>query len=139
MGLRTSVVPEGSFWVTNISPMNVTLSDLNITIRAQSSINLLDKKHYSFTKEQLLKSVKDGSLYKKNNRIVIRKVLPYTEEKEKITISTNGIPTRQRSILVINEKKCEELEEIKDKRAAEEAFAEETADLTDEPGANNGK
>ena len=44
------------FWVTNISSTNVSLSDLALTIKARSTVNLLDEKHYNFTLEQLLKS-----------------------------------------------------------------------------------
>jgi hypothetical protein len=38
--------PEETLWIANISDRNVSLSDLGITIKAYSNINLLDKKNY---------------------------------------------------------------------------------------------
>lgn len=65
-----------TFWVTNISNMNVSLRDLNISLKAMSHANLLDERHYSYTLEQLQKSAESGSIYRKRNKIKIRKVPP---------------------------------------------------------------
>lgn len=69
-----------SFWITNYSKQNVTLSDLNITVRSYTSVNLLDQKHYKFTEDQLLKSKESGSLFIKRNKISIRSVTPVGRE-----------------------------------------------------------
>ena len=65
-----------NFWITNISNRNVSLSDLNLTIKAYSSINLMDSKHYNYSIEQINKSVLNGSIYNKRNKIFVRKVAP---------------------------------------------------------------
>lgn len=55
------------FWVFNISNSDVSLGDLNITIRSKTSVNLL--KNSQITYEQALKSAESGSLFKKRNKI----------------------------------------------------------------------
>lgn len=110
--------------------MNVSLADLNLTIKAYSSVNLMDKKHYSYTLSQLETSLKSGSLFKKRNKIVPRTVPPEII-KNNLPISYDTfIPSRERSILSIKEEKYEEL------NVSDEAFAEdsiETAVLDAEP------
>lgn len=114
-----------TFWVTNISNMNVSLSDLNLTIKAHSSVNLLDDKHYSYTKEQLDESVKKGSIFKKRNKIFVRKVAPITEKHIVLSIKDTYIQTRERSIYSIKEEKYEELDMTDDE------FIKENIDLID--------
>lgn len=114
-----------TFWVTNISNMNVSLSDLNLTIKARSSVNLLDDKHYSYTKEQLDKSVKEGSIFKKRNKIFVRKVAPIVESKVVLSIKDTYIQSRERSIYSIKEETYEELEMTDDE------FIKENIDLID--------
>ena len=71
------------YWITNITylngkknRMNILLADLQIMIRSGESKNLLDKKHFSYTLDQINKSAESGSLYKKRDKIKIRKVAP---------------------------------------------------------------
>jgi len=116
---------EETFWVTNISNMNVSLSDLALTINASSTVNLLDKRHYKYTKEQLIKSAKEGSLFKKRNKIFVRKLAPEVENKKKLFLSDNIIPTRKRSIFEITETKYEEL------NLSDEKYAEENAEIAE--------
>ena len=111
------------FWVTNISKMNVTLSDLALTIPAFSTINLMDTRHYQYTLEQLQQSALSGSLFKKRNLIVIRKVAPNLEMKKTIPIDReSALPSKERSILTIKEEKYEELQ------ISDEEFALENID-----------
>lgn len=105
--------------------MNVSLSDLNLTIKARSSVNLLDDKHYSYTKEQLDKSVKEGSIFKKRNKIFVRKVAPIVESKVVLSIKDTYIQSRERSIYSIKEETYEELEMTDDE------FIKENIDLID--------
>lgn len=74
-------------WVKNTSKKNVSLRDLNITIPAGKSVNLLDNKHYNFTELQVQKSIESGSIYLKRNMIRVlldgpAKVLPKKIEVE---------------------------------------------------------
>jgi len=69
------------FWITNISKMNVCLRDLNLTVKARSSINLMDLKHYRYTLEQLQKSAESGSLYRKSDKIKVCNVAPTFRNK----------------------------------------------------------
>lgn len=111
----------------NISNRDVSLSDLNLTIRAKRTINLLDSKHYSFTFEQLQKSLESGSLFKKrhilkflNKKIEIPKLL--SEKKDII------FPTKHRSTVVVNYYEYKEEENNDDLKIAEE-IAEQNAKL----------
>ena len=115
-----------TFWVTNISNMNVTLSDLNLTIKANSSVNLLDNKHYYYNKKQLIDSAASGSIYKKSDKIFIRKVSPTFEKINQLQLSSNSLPSRDRSIFVIKHENYEELE------LSDDEFAEQNSDLVDE-------
>ncbi len=61
--------------------MDISLSDLRITIRRGQSINLYaktprGKPRWNFTKEQIDASVESGSIFKKGKVIKIRKVAP---------------------------------------------------------------
>lgn len=112
-----------AFWITNISNRNVSLSDLNLTIKAYSSINLLNKKHYNYTLEQLIKSRDSGSIFNKRNKIKVRQIEPEIIKMNAPTLAETYIPSRERSIYSIKEEKYEEL------MMSDEAFAEENASL----------
>jgi len=108
-----------SFWISNISPVNISLGDLNLTVRAYSSINLLDSKHYHYTLSEIQKSVNSGSIFKKRNKIVVRKNPPIILNPKIATLEETYIPSRQRSGISIKEVKYEELEEINESLAPE--------------------
>ena len=102
--------PEKVFWITNISPRNVTLSDLNISIPALASVNLLDSKHYYLTEEQLITSSTTGSIFKKRHLLAVRRVPPQMIPKEQITRDPNAIiPNRSISTYEIKQQQYEEL------------------------------
>ena len=74
MVLRGSSKKE--FWLINKSvDRDVSLSDLRITIKKASRINLLSN-HFSFTKEQIDASVNSGSIYKKRHILCVREIEP---------------------------------------------------------------
>lgn len=122
-----------AFWVTNMSPMNVTLADLALNIKAFSTVNLLDQRHYKYNLEQLLKSKESGSLFKKRDRIVVRDVPPPDPEKNKVQIVYGSIiPDRTRSLFNINEEEYEELKvSDEDQKKQDEIYAKENADLAE--------
>ncbi len=113
------------FWITNISNTDVSLADLNLTIRAQSSINLLDNKHYNYTLEQLERSKVSGSLFKKSNKVYVRKVPPMFSKINLPVVEDAFIPNRKKSLYEIKQEKYEEL------LISDDEFAEENADLAD--------
>lgn len=113
------------FWVTNISKRNVSLADLNLTIKAFSSVNLLDKKHYSYSLEQLQSSRDSGSIYNKRDKIKLRDVAPEIIKMNMPVIAETYIPSRERSVYSIKDEKYEELE------MSDEDFAKENADMVD--------
>lgn len=121
------------FWVTNMSSMNVTLADLALNIRAFSTVNLLDKRHYKYTLEQLLKSKESGSLFKKRDKIVVRDIPPPDPEKNKTPIVYSSIiPDRARSLYQIEEEEYDELKvSEEDQKTQDEIFAKENADLAE--------
>lgn len=114
-----------SFWVTNICNRNVSLADLNLTIKAFSSVNLADDKHYHYTLEELEKSAQSGSLFKKRNVIYVRKVPP-TMIKVGIPLARETfLPSRERSVFSIKEENYEEL------NISDEQFASENAEIAE--------
>lgn len=121
------------FWVTNMSPMNVTLADLALNIKAFSTINLLDKRHYRYTMEQLVKSKESGSLFKKRDKIAVRDVPPPRPDKEKVPFAQSSFfPDRGRSLYRIDETEYEELQvSDEDQKKQDELYAKENADLAE--------
>ena len=116
------------FWVSNISNRNVTLSDLALNIPAFRTVNLLDKKHYKYTLEQLQKSEKHGSIFAKRDKIKVRLVAPEFSQPKIPFLKDTSIPSRERSIMEIKEQHYEELE-INEQQKKEEEYANENADL----------
>lgn len=99
------------FWITNISKMNVCLRDLNLTVKARSSINLMDLKHYRYTLEQLQKSAESGSLYRKSDKIKVCNVAP-TFRSKRIQLSKEPLARINNplfSTATVVEEKFEEL------------------------------
>lgn len=114
-----------AFWLTNISNANVSLADLNLTIKAFSSVNLLDKKHYKYTLEQLEKSLSEGSIFLKRDKIKKRVGAPKVIQMNTPFLQETFIPTRERSVLNIKEEYYEELS------ISDEQFARENADIAE--------
>ena len=116
--------PVEAFWITNISKKIVSLADLGLCIYPQRSVNLLDKKHYSLTKEQLIASATSGSLLAKKTLLSIRKVPPPDQPKfNTILLDENAIfQTRQRSAIKHEKIEHEEL------KIADEDYAEENSE-----------
>jgi len=120
--------PRASFWVTNTCNRNVSLSDLNLTIKAYASVDLLDNKHYSYNKERLEKSQANGSLYAKRSIISVRSVPPPIPDLPEIPILLDAvIPDRQRSIFQITQVEYDEL------RISDEDFARQSAEMEEDP------
>lgn len=113
----------GEFWIINITKLNISLADLNVTIKPYSSINLLDIKHYSLTKDQLDKSLKSGSLYNKRDKVKLRNGSPKVN-KINLVMSKDIMPTRERSLYNIKEEYYEELN-LDDDKYMEESVEEE--------------
>jgi len=111
------------FWIVNISTRDVSLGDLYLTVKSQNSINLLDKKHYYFTWEQIFNSVTKGSIFKKRDKIFIRRYPPKFNKVRLQVDEISAIPNRGTSIFEIKEDKYEELD------ITDEQFAEENIDL----------
>jgi hypothetical protein len=111
-----------SFWITNITNRNVTLADLYISVPAMTSINLLDSKHYSFTLDQIHKSVTKGSIFKKRAMIVVRRVSPYLEKSSNVSMQAAAMPNRSKSSYQMKEDKFDEL------AISDEEFADQTSD-----------
>lgn len=101
---------KNTFWITNICNRNITLPDLYISVPAMSSINLLDKRHYYFTEEQLNKSFESGSLFDKKDKIYKRNVPPQMITKAQIEKDPTAVlPSRTVSIYEIKQENYEEL------------------------------
>lgn len=100
------------FWITNISNMNVSLSDLNLTIPKRAHMNLLDGKHFNFTIDQLIISSNSGSLYKKRDKVIIRQVVPDLTIKQILKESDIPLESRTKSIIIAKEEKYQELESL---------------------------
>ena len=125
--MKKMINPDNAFWITNISNRDVALSDLGLTIRSMTSINLMDRKHYPhLTQEVLTKSEQSGSLFKKSDKVKHRRVPPPMIKQEWTPVDTSSvIPTRQHSIVEIKQEQYEELNIVNDD--------ELISNITDEP------
>ena len=112
-----------AFYVCNISKMKVSLRDLQITIPPGTAMDLLDQKHHNYSLEQLQKSATEGSLFLKRDKLKISNLPPPAPIPIKKEISEDPRWYRPRSIVKIENKKYEELEQ--DDRVSEEKFANE--------------
>ena len=127
MASRFTRTPAPTFWVTNISKREVSLRDLNHSIPPMSTVNLLDKRHHSYTKEQLDASASSGSIFTKSDKIKVRLVPPPHLPPNLLPIDReSAIPTRQRSALKIEHVHYEEL------NISDDEFAKENADLAEQ-------
>lgn len=124
---------KAAFWVTNMSPMNVTLADLALNIKAFSTVNLLDKRHYAYNLEQLQKSAASGSIFRKRDKIAVRDVPPPEPEKRKTPFAQSSIlPDRARSIYEMDDTEYDELKvSEEDQKKQDELYAQENADLAE--------
>jgi hypothetical protein len=118
--------PDETFFVSNISDRNVSLTDLGLSIPARKIVNLLDKKHYYLTKEQLLKSAESGSLFLKRKILIVRKVPPLEIQQEIYPMSETIMPSRARSAVVVEDIKYEELS------VSDDEFAQENSDIAEQ-------
>lgn len=117
---------EPELWITNISKKNVTLRDLNISIPAMRSINLLGKNN-RFNLELVEKSISSGSIFAKRDKIKVRRVAPF-DEKKVLEVSKEPLYTADNVLLsqvVIDNPHYEELS------MSDEQFFDE---LTNEEG-----
>lgn len=115
------------FWITNISKRIVSLTDLALSIQPMTSINLLDNKHYSFNKEQLIKSAASGSLFNKRDKVIVRQVAPGVKRKDLLPFKEDAVfPTKHRSVVEVENIKYEELE------LTDDDFAKENADTAEQ-------
>jgi hypothetical protein len=132
-GKWLKIMDKKEFWIKNISKTDVSLGDLALIVPHERNMNLLDSKHFSYTLEQLEKSAASGSLFRKRDKIKIRKVAPEIIVKPGIYISNEPRGTIPRSLVVIEEKRYEELE-ISDEKFAEEFAAIDEDTFKDKSG-----
>lgn len=119
-----------SFWITNITKKAQHLSDIGVVIYPFRSLNLLDKHHYTLSREQLEKSALSGSLFAKKSMVVVRQVPPQTEPKQLLPFKKDAIyPTKHRSTVEVENIKYEELDVSDDTYAAENADTAESDHL----------
>ena len=126
--------PKAEFWVTNLSPRNVTLADLALNIKAFTTVNLLDKRHYQYTLEQLKKSQESGSIFHKRDKIIVRGLPPEIQKDKMPFLQEAVIPSRERSVFSIVEVEYDELKVSDDKeihKKLDEEYAKENADLAE--------
>jgi hypothetical protein len=120
------------FWITNVSKHLISIGDLGILLQPHQSVNLLDRKHYSFTEEQIQASITSGSLHKRSDKIFVRKLPPQTIYKgpSKINLEEEGsYPSKIRSLLEHKEFNYEEYQISDDEYAKENADSAEEDDV----------
>lgn len=109
------------FWVINISRMNVSLADLNITIPRKARMNLLK---YNYTLKELEESRESGSIYRKRDKILVSYQEPiFINELSKKEISETPIKKQLRSVVKQESGKDENL------LFSDEQFAESMLDI----------
>ena len=118
---------EHAFWVTNICNKNVSLADLRLSVKAHTTVNLLDSRHYSYSLEQLQASAASGSIHAKQSMIKVRMVAPQVFKRINIELSNQSRPSPNLySPVTIENVEYEEL------NVSDEAFADELAETINE-------
>ncbi|HUU87440.1 MAG TPA: hypothetical protein VMX17_06770 [Candidatus Glassbacteria bacterium] len=114
-------------WVTNITKKDIGLSDLGVSIRSKTTLDILDCRHSYLTVEQVNKSIKYGSLGKriKQKLLILRYSEPEPINPYREVVSTVSFPNRKRSILT---HEAPDFEELEFSMEDDLKFAEETAD-----------
>lgn len=108
------------------------MADLAVNIKAYSTVNLLDSRHYKYTLEQLIKSKESGSLFHKKDLISVRDIPPEYSKTRSLVQRDAIIPSRGRSVLEVEEKEYEELKVSEsDQKKQDEIYAMENADLAE--------
>ena len=113
------------FWIVNVSKMDVSLADLNVTVRSYTSVNLLDSAHYQLSEEQIQFSLEKGSLHKKRDKIKVRLHAPIPE-KPRLIEKAENFQRPLRSGIKTTAPKYEELD------ISDEKFAEELAETAEQ-------
>lgn len=117
---------EESFWITNISNKIVSLRDLNLSIPPMKSMNLLDSRHHSLTKEQIATSITSGSLFAKQKMVVVRKIPPIGIVSNEILLQADSVLlTKKRSAVETKRVIYEELD------ITDDEFAKSNADFAE--------
>jgi hypothetical protein len=97
------------FWIINHSSSDISLDDLNYTIKSRKIVNLLDKRHFDITEDQILQSITSGCIYRRRDKIKIRVSGPEVK-KDEPNISNNPLIDRSRSVY---EQKTQYFDELK--------------------------
>lgn len=100
---------DGFFWIINISKKIISLSDLRFNIPPMRPYNLLDKRHFKYTLEQLETSLESGSLSKRKDAIKIMLVPPEPIEPIKKEVYDRPLPSRVHFAFKMEEPVYEEL------------------------------
>ena len=119
----SKLLNNDSFWVLNMSTVNVNLSDLAYTIPAGKSINLLSK-GFNYNIDTLIKSSESGSIFKKRNKIKLVAGPPQIIKDETYQLATQPMQTKKRSAVIITEPVFEDEWMFSDEKFAEEMSGE---------------
>lgn len=125
---------QEELWITNINRFqDITISDLNLTLRRGSSVNILAKKKnglslYNLTRAQIDKSIKTGSVFKKSQYIKVREVAPEIFEKR---IYSAQVLDKSSLRTVRKPPEIEQIDfpDLDLEEGSEEEFAAENADM----------
>ena len=96
------------FWIKNITNLRVSLKDLRIVVPAYATLNLMSK-NYRYTEEELNKSLENGSLHAKSDKIKKRETL-MTIVEEKVLIKEAADKINKRKKIEVNKKPLPEKE-----------------------------
>lgn len=121
---------DKQLWITNISrKRDISIGDLRLTIRIGQSINLLDKKHFKYTEEQIRTSIEKGSLFLRRDVIKVREVAPVVfNMKLEVQQSDRSNLRHMRKYIPVDKPVYEELD-FDDYNDDISKYAEENADL----------
>ncbi len=145
----SKISKEDGFWVKNLTNRKVVISDLCWAIQPYSTVNLLDPRHSRLTVARIEKSLKEGSLLRREKAGILKiiesapKAMPVIKSEETITTTTNKVinvnkvsfPFKNKSLVQLEEKKFEELQQLEEpvqaptEAAADLAFATEQAEI----------
>lgn len=127
------IVRMREFWISNITNRLISLGDLGILLQPYQSVNLLDRKNFPlFTDKHIEQSLISGSLYKRSDKVKVRRISPPTRDLKgasKIGLDEkHEQPSKIRSILEHKEYNYD----AEEAGMSDEEYAAENADLAGE-------
>lgn len=113
-------------WITNLTKMDISISDLNIIVKSMCSVNLLSRR-FKLDRKEIAKSLEFGTLNKKKGLLVFGLGKPRDMSNIEVKETKTYIPDKTKSVVVSNTNEIN-IDDEKDKKSEEDFIIEQLGD-----------